>query len=432
MSINAEITLKRLVYEISTWATAHSMIQAFGYGKYLETFASDEARKYPVFVVNCPNYTQDQWYFNYNLELICLEWVFDDRGNRVPAASDTAKIISDFENTIRESNRWQSFSRIDGNFNGRKVDEFGGDKADGWITTFILKVKKTSGICNLQDLLPTYDFENIPSPLQCQPVLINVNGENMTSAVSGSTVDITIVDALGVPQGVRTPEDSFNYEVPAGITLERIYLRPQPTGQLLSSNDYDDAWKVLNNSDTYVPPESGIPMIIDPENVWKVLPDNLWGHKWRICGSTGGYYDNILDGYYDVDGNSTTYELAYPNDKMWDHSTGLQWVNTVLTKKTVSSETDNIYVQMNAYTNDGESGYFVGNANENESIRDMGVQWAFYDQPPFDQIGGANKWSSTTAAYSSSTGYSNRITGELTGTSKGTSQFTIPMKYALP
>ncbi len=135
MSINAEITLKRLVYEINVWADAHSMIQAFGYGKYLETFARDESRKYPVFVVNCPNYTQDQWYFNYNLELICLEWVFDKRGNRVAAASDTAKIISDFENTIRESDRWQSFSRIDGNFNGRKVDEFGADKADGWITT---------------------------------------------------------------------------------------------------------------------------------------------------------------------------------------------------------------------------------------------------------------------------------------------------------
>ncbi len=185
MSINAEITLKRLVHEISVWATAHSMIEAFGYGKYLETFASDEARKYPVFVVNCPNYTQDQWYFNYNLELICLEWVFDDRGNRVPAASDTAKIISDFENTIRESNRWQSFSRIDGNFNGRKVDEFGGDKADGWITTFILKVKKTSGICNLQELLPTYDFENQTPSLTCAPVSIYENDILIQSVPSG-------------------------------------------------------------------------------------------------------------------------------------------------------------------------------------------------------------------------------------------------------
>ena len=270
-----------------------------------------------------------------------------------------------------------------------------------------------------------------PPPSEtCQAATLNINAVTpFDTIVSGGSKTLEVRDTDNDLVGF---DDSGVWRVPKGYTLERIYLRPPPTGAVDIYHALDDKAQIDDGVDTYVPPAFGIPMIIDPTNLWKVLPNNLWGHKWRICGDTGGYYDNILDGYYDVNGIATTYALAFPNDKLIDHSTGLEWINQALTKKSVSSATDSIYNQMDAYTNGGDSDYFVANARQLESIKDLGIQWSLYNQPPFNNVGAANKWSSTTAPYSSSTGYSGRITGETVGTSKATTQFTIPMAYRLP
>ncbi len=45
---------------------------------------------------------------------------------------------------------------------------------------------------------------------------------------------------------------------------------------------------------------------------------NEWGHNKRLCGSTGGYADG--SNYFDVNGNSTTRALAFPNDIVFDFS----------------------------------------------------------------------------------------------------------------
>lgn len=272
------------------------------------------------------------------------------------------------------------------------------------------------------------NVENVPSggeyrySTACLDANVTVNSSTFDTVASGGTLDVPVEYENGTPVGTIT---GGIVEIPNPVELVRVYLRPLPTGQTDVNNTYDDPWKVDNNADTYTPPESGILMLTERNDIWKVVYNNEFGHRFRITGSGGGYYDHILAGYYDVDGISTTYALAFPNDYMIDHHTGLGWVNTVLTKQNF----DNIFAQMNSYSNAGFSDYYVGNANENESIRNLGVQWAFYNQPPFDQIGAANKWSSTTADYSSTTAYSNRITGELVGTSKVTSQFTIPMRY---
>jgi hypothetical protein len=267
----------------------------------------------------------------------------------------------------------------------------------------------------------------------CADVTSSFNGSGITSTPSGVNKAIIVQtnEAIPVQTGtiINDTASELRVEVPAGVLLDRIYLRPQPTGQTAIYQDYDDGWKVANSADTYNPPDQGYPMRLNPSNMWKVIYTNVFGHLWRITGTTGGYWDNILLGYYDVNGNSTTYALAFPNDYMIDHHTGLGWVNTTLTSKKFLNVGDNIFTQMNNYSNAGFNDYFVGNKNENDSITDIGRQWAFYNQPPFDNIGATNKWSSTSAAYSTTTAYSNRITGETTGTSKGTSQVTIPMRY---
>jgi hypothetical protein len=274
--------------------------------------------------------------------------------------------------------------------------------------------------------------ENVPSGGEyryssaCLNANVTVNSSAFNTVASGGTLDVPVEYENGTLIGTIT---GGIVKIPNPVELDRVYIRPAPTGQTAIYEDYDDGWKVANSSDTYIPPSEGYLMRVDPSNMWKVTYNNIFGHLWRVTGATGGYWDNVLLDWFDVDGNSTTYALAFPNDYMIDHHTGLGWVNTSLTSKRFSTIGDNIFTQMNTYSNAGFSDYFVGNKNENDSITDIGRQWAFYNQPPFDNIGSTNKWSSTSVAYSATTAYSNRITGETTGTSKGSLQITVPMRY---
>ena len=197
MAIDTSVTLKRLIVEFSEWATAHPMVNDFGYGQYLETFRESE-NKYAAVIVNSPSATSEDFFINFSWEIICLDYVLDQNDNRDRVNSDTMDILRDLENTIRYSKRWQNFSRLDGTISYRKVDEFGADKCFGWIATFTLKIKKKHGICDIQSLMPTYDFETgtvvYPS---CDPVTFKINSTSEDTFDSGDTFDLTLVDTDG-------------------------------------------------------------------------------------------------------------------------------------------------------------------------------------------------------------------------------------------
>ena len=90
MAISADKTLRRVVWELEQWANAHKMIEQFGYGKYLDVYVSSTNNVYPAFIVNCPNFTIDEWYFNFSFEFVTLDWVFDNELNHDRATSNTA------------------------------------------------------------------------------------------------------------------------------------------------------------------------------------------------------------------------------------------------------------------------------------------------------------------------------------------------------
>lgn len=205
MAIDTTVTLKRQIAEFSEWATAHPMVNDFGYGQYLETFRSSE-NKYLAVIVNSPSATSEDFFINYSWEVICLDYVLEEKENRDEVNSDTMGVLRDLENTVRYSKRWQDFSRVDGAWSYRKVDEFGADKCFGWIATFTLKVKKRHGICEIKSLMPTYDFESgtvvYPS---CDPVTFAINGTAEDTFASGDDIDMILVDTLG-----NTPIYTYN------------------------------------------------------------------------------------------------------------------------------------------------------------------------------------------------------------------------------
>jgi len=100
--------------------------------------------------------------------------------------------LNDLEETISYSNRWQDFSKIQGQINCQPTIQKGQDKAFGWIASFTLKVKKRHGICDLQALLPEYDFETgTITGVRCEPVSIYENDVFVENVPSGGTYSYT-------------------------------------------------------------------------------------------------------------------------------------------------------------------------------------------------------------------------------------------------
>lgn len=195
MAINSSVTLRRLIQELSEWANGHEMIAKFGYGDILDLYQREE-RLYPYFMVNCNNQSSDQWYVKYQLEVFVGFWIWDDKSNQDRAESDSNDIIQDLLNTIRISPRWQSFSRLGGEFSGLKIVERTGDKVTGWGGTINLWVKKKSGICDLALLMPEYDFDTQSTVEPGTP--FKINGTEVDTVICGETFPLLIKDPDGV------------------------------------------------------------------------------------------------------------------------------------------------------------------------------------------------------------------------------------------
>lgn len=431
--INADVTLRRLVWELNDWANDHKMVNDFGYGKYLEVFR-ESGRDYSALIVNAPNATSEDWYINYSLEIICLDYVKDEKQNKARVNSDTIAIIRDLENTMRYSDRWQAFCRIDAQFNYQKVDEFGADKAFGWIATVTIKIKKRHGICNLQALMPEYDFDTgtIVFPT-CDPVTITGNSTLMETAASGDAYTFLIKDTNDLTVGTWNPAtktwvvpaaggdpatETFNgapiSNIPAGgnkdisfydqdfnevgtivvdsptglevqITIPTVSASPLSTGQETSYLAGDDGDRFINGDYASV-------NIADISDFYTLVLDNEWGHKKRLTGDTGGYMDEATGLFYDVNGVATTKALAFPNDILRDYAWRRRWY---LRRSGARSWANAITLTLTE-SRGGETGWFCPNKAELESITSNNAKSPTYLDSRLFNFSSNNIWSSTT------------------------------------
>jgi len=228
MSINTQITQRRLIAEILEWADAHEMIYKSGYGDFLQLYSEDE-NLYPYFMCNISNGTETAFYFRYQIEVFVAMWVWDDRTNQLRSESDSELICRDFTNTIRISPRWQQFSRIDSvEMPKRKVIERGGDKVTGWGVTINLSVKKKASICDIEALLPTYDFDT----QSVTTATVTGNDTLMVSLACGEAYEFEIRNESNVLVGTWNPLTKI-WTVPSGggsFTYD-LYLNGVDTGQ---------------------------------------------------------------------------------------------------------------------------------------------------------------------------------------------------------
>lgn len=116
---------------------------------------------------------------------------------------------------------------------------------------------------------------------------------------------------------------------PSGIQYQRI----QPTVQHTSYRTGDAGWHQQNGTYNYnnVSNPATIQELDKTLTGWDLgnylKYNNVFGHKQRFTGITGGYWKgNQGTGFMaDVDGNSTTQALAFPDSIIVDHLTGLAW-----------------------------------------------------------------------------------------------------------
>lgn len=432
MSINTDVTLRRLTYELKEWSDSHEMINDFfGYGQFLQLFMEGK-RDYPAIVVNVTSAASDKWYINYNFEVMILQYVNDEQDNRERAMSDCRQILNDLQETVSYSNRWQSFSRLDGAFNVTPAIQKGADKAYGWIGTFTLKVKKRHGICNLQSLMPEYDFEtgiimgptcapvsiyrddvfeeNVESggrfdySTACEDAAVTVNGGAFDTVASGGTLDVEVEYETSLDNPIQSiVANKIIIVDPIVLPTNRIYLRPEPTGEIYIPDsefylDGCDSWMIHNNIDPIIQTSSGIPMLIDKSKRWKLIPDNVFGHKFRFTGLTGGYYDPETLSFYDSDGTISTYASAFPSDYMIDNSTGLGWQTSGGLTNINFSDT---LADVASLSHAGFDDWYLPNLSQLTSVTDYGYNSPLGSTGDFNPIftGGitnGSKWTSTT------------------------------------
>jgi hypothetical protein len=194
MALNNTTTLRRLIQQYKEWADAHPMINKFGYGDFLELYSESEP-VYPYFMINCNNVSQDQWYIKFQIEIFIAQWVFDERQNQTPAESLCLEILRQCTETVRYSERWNQFSKMQGDQSGFKVIQRGEDKITGWGITHNIWVKRKSGICDLLTLMPEYDFET-QDTTQCS-ASVTGNGTLMAELVCGDSFTFAIKDTDG-------------------------------------------------------------------------------------------------------------------------------------------------------------------------------------------------------------------------------------------
>jgi hypothetical protein len=238
----------------------------------------------------------------------------------------------------------------------------------------------------------------------CSDATVTVNGGAFETVASGGTLDVEVEYETSLDNPVESiVANKIIIVDPIVLPTNRIYLRPEPTGEIYVPAsafylDGCDSWMIYNNIDPIIQTSSGIPMIIDKSKRWKLIPDNVFGHKFRFTGSTGGYYDPETLLFYDSDGTISTYASAFPSDYMIDNSTGLGWQ----TLGAISNFTfEGALANVASLSHAGFDDWYLPNLSQLMSVTDYGYNAPLGSTGDFNPIftGGisnATKWTSTT------------------------------------
>ena len=359
------ISINQLIKMFSDFSDSHLQLNDFGYGPTSEIGTSTQMEFPYLWVthrtpstINVTNKTQipqltltflvvDQINIQKNIE----DTNGLDSDNSQEIVSDTFQIAQDLVTYMSVSLGRYGVQLTEDSISIEPVFDQTPDKVTGWILDVNLNLKHTNCVYPTDGLAPI-------APNTCSPVIVrNSDGSYSVQVASGGILDLPDVDIEINGELLATSASTQNIElvvknsdgdttgspidgewiVPVGGSgsLRVYYDRPELT-EGVSTDIFDEAWLFANNYDpSYIIPDDAVYQKLDIDvSVDYLIYNNVWGHKFRLTGENGGYYDFNDSQYKDVDGNLSTFldEFSIPSSGVnatdgliIDHLTGLSW-----------------------------------------------------------------------------------------------------------
>jgi hypothetical protein len=254
-----------------------------------------------------------------------------DSDNQQETLSDTFQIAQDLILFIKTELRIVGI--VIDNEDGitvEKIFDETTDKVTGHAVTIDLKTR------HINCAIP-YDGISVTATTYCPKVTVKNSDSTYSNKVSAGSI-------LSLPDiTVTTGDGDLTYPSVVDINLSsytssdvvNVYYNRPPIQNITSYDTYDEGWMYATNYD----PESDLPSgaVLQVQDV-SVSPDylrynNAFGHKFRLTGPNGGYYDFNDGQYKDVNGTVSDFETEFatagetiPGDGyIIDHLTGLGW-----------------------------------------------------------------------------------------------------------
>jgi len=219
--------------------------------------------------------------------------------------------------------------------------------------------KAFNGLYSICDLQADITLSSCMTPLTvlCDPVTINDSASTLLSSTpSGGTyvvtdsnvsnsddtysVNVLAQQSLELPDVEHTDSDLSKVILPALTPFVATptvgqsgiaYNPPVQSGQFTSFITGDEGDNASNAVYNYTPPAfpihyARLDFTVGTELFATLVTNNEFGHKFRLTGLTGGYWDKGALDYKDVNGVSTSLALAFPSDYIIDQYTGIGWL----------------------------------------------------------------------------------------------------------
>ncbi len=442
------MTYNQIVKLLRDFADAHFIIKSFGNGEPWELVENSQAKdlEYPMmWAQDLPN-TIVKGEEAFKFRMYFLGQVASVKQKTEPTLGETninevksdmrqcatdlaSFLVQDKTNPDIDSTRDITLTSFTDDFN---------DKLTGWYFDLTISQSFSFSACNIpmDGIIPppsevcadanqiikdsnglTLYTNSIPSGATEIQVISDVtntfNGGSIVGTVAQGNKDIIVETDDVVPVQIGTAIVNTNQELRIQITSSPVsvdvyYQRPD-INNVPQTTLYDEGWMRNNNFDVpFIIPTDAVYQKIDYSvNADYLIYNNKHGHKFRLCGLNGGYFDFNDSLYKDINGALSSFliEFAQPVGSTGD----IGYIEDLLTGLGYKSKRGGLanqattLVNGQAATDFGFTDWMSLTASYLMTLYDWGnVNSLFNQSRPF-QVGTIAVWTATVTPYAPTT-----------------------------
>jgi len=345
-------TLNQVKLLFAEIASEHKQLNHFFWGEFNRA-TSEETLAYPLLLVDTVNANITRNGIDLVLQITVADSVLKGYQNLDETFNDTLLVLKDVLDTMR-SPRWGIFSSIGDSGTAERFYQRGADETAGWYIRQTLRIESQKNLCAIP--FDNYNFDGT-FVSNCEPVDIFENGILVDTVDSGGSYSYSTACADGT-NNVNKSDGALieSVTVPSGSTIE-TNVADSPIESSGATPLYNS---VVKATETFVIPDvawtdsdstpqtseygaaitcaasvintTGAQTLHTGQTVSYATNDdssrdfgrdvshyilswtNYFGHSQRFTSTIGGYYDQTLAGYYDVNGVASSYAIQFADD----------------------------------------------------------------------------------------------------------------------